>query len=89
MLGYSYYSHQAKWALEIIEPDNPGLNRIENLRVDFHVPEIFRTDHVDYIGSGYDSEHLVTSAKARQNYKTVDKHPVESSRIIPDFPLEI
>ena len=76
--------------LEIIGPGNPGLNRIDNLRSDYHVPEIFRADLFDYKGSDNDSEHLVTSAnREKQNYKIVDKRPVKSFRVIEHIITEI
>ena len=50
VLGYSYYFRQAKWALEIIDPDNPGLEQISNCRSDYRIPEMFRADLVDYKG---------------------------------------
>ncbi len=62
VLGYSYYFRQAKWALEIVNPDNMGLERSDNFRPDYRIPEIFRADLVDYSGSGYDRGHLVASA---------------------------
>ena len=34
VLGYSYYFRQTKWALEIIDPDNPGLERVDSFRSD-------------------------------------------------------
>ena len=66
VLGYSYYFRQAKWALEIIDPDNPGLERLDNFRPDYRIPEMFRADLVDYTGSGYDRGHLVASANQRE-----------------------
>lgn len=66
VLGYSYYFRQAKWALEIIDPDNPGLGRVDNFRPDYRVPENFRSDLVDYQGSGFDRGHLVASANQRE-----------------------
>ncbi len=66
VIGYSYYFRQAKWALEIIDPDNPGLDRPDNFRPDFRVPAMFRADLVDYRGSGYDRGHLVASANQRE-----------------------
>ena len=62
VLGYSYYFRQAKWALEIVDPDNLGLERLDNFRPDYRIPEMFRADLVDYSGSGYDRGHLVASA---------------------------
>ena len=66
VIGYSYYFRQAKWALEIVDPDNPGLDRLDNFRPDYRVPEMFRADLVDYTGSGYDRGHLVASANQRE-----------------------
>jgi endonuclease G, mitochondrial len=62
VLGYSYYFRQAKWALEIINPDNLGLDRADNFRPDYRIPEMFRADLVDYKNSDYDRGHLVASA---------------------------
>ncbi len=66
VLGYSYYFRQAKWALEIVDPDNSGLERSDNFRPDYRIPEMFRADLVDYAGSGYDRGHLVASANQRE-----------------------
>ena len=66
VLGYSYYFRQAKWALEIVDPDNPGLERLDNFRPDYRIPDMFRADRVDYAGSGYDRGHLVASANQRE-----------------------
>jgi len=66
VIGYSYYFRQAKWALEIVDPDNPGLDRLDNFRPDYRVPEMFRADLVDYAGSGNDRGHLVASANQRE-----------------------
>ena len=62
VIGYSYYFRQAKWALEIVDPDNPGFDRLDNFRPDYRIPENFRADLVDYTGSGYDRGHLIASA---------------------------
>lgn len=62
VLGYSYYFRQAKWALEIIDPDKTDVERLDNFRPDYRVPEIFRADLDVYIQSGYDRGHLVSSA---------------------------
>lgn len=62
VLGYSYYFRQAKWALEIVDPDNVGVDRSDNFRPDYRIPEAFRADLVDYVKSGYDRGHLVASA---------------------------
>jgi len=66
VLGYSYYFRQAKWALEIIDPDN-GLDRSNNFRPDYRIPEMFRADLVDFARSGYDRGHLVASANKRES----------------------
>lgn len=61
-IGYSYYFRQAKWALEIVDPDTSDVQRADNFRPDFRIPQRFRTDLVEYEGSGYDRGHLVASA---------------------------
>ena len=66
VLGYSYYFRQAKWALEIVESGNPGLERVDNFRSDYRIPEMFRADLVDYEGSGYERGHLVASANQQR-----------------------
>jgi endonuclease G len=67
VLGYSYYFRQAKWALEIVDPDTTSeLKRSDNFRPDFRIPEMFRADLVDYEKSGYDRGHLVASANQRE-----------------------
>ena len=66
IIGYSYYFRQAKWALEIVDPDYTGLDRVDNFRPDYRVPEMFRADLADYTGSGYDRGHLVASANQRE-----------------------
>lgn len=60
--GYSYYFRQAKWALEIIDPDRTDVSRIDNFRPDYRIPEKFRADLDVYEGSGFDRGHLVSSA---------------------------
>lgn len=60
-LGYSYYFRQAKWALEIVNPNKAGLARSNNFRPDYRIPDIFRADLVDFVDSGYDRGHLVAS----------------------------
>lgn len=66
VLGYSYYFRQAKWALEIVNPDNLNLDRLDNFRADLRIPEMFQADLVDYSNSGYDRGHLVASANQRE-----------------------
>ena len=65
-IGYSYYFRQAKWALEIIDPDKTDVERAENFRPDYRVPEMFRADLADYRGSGFHRGHLVASANQRE-----------------------
>mgnify|MGYP003390081594 CR=1 FL=1 len=74
VLGYSYYFRQAKWALEIVDPDKTDLERADNFRPDYRIPEIFRADLVDYESSGYDRGHLVASA----NQNEMDIHNSET-----------
>lgn len=62
VLGYSYYFRQAKWAMEIVNQNTVDIERADNFRPDYRVPEIFRADLVDYKHSGYDRGHLVSSA---------------------------
>jgi endonuclease G len=66
VLGYSYHFRQAKWALEIVDPDKTDVVRADNFRPDYRIPEIFRADLADYAGSGYDRGHLVASANQRE-----------------------
>ncbi|MCH7576170.1 MAG: DNA/RNA non-specific endonuclease [Candidatus Marinimicrobia bacterium] len=66
VIGYSYYFRQAKWALEIIDPDITDVVRPDNFRPDYRLPEIFRADLPNYTGSGYDRGHLVASANQRE-----------------------
>lgn len=64
-VGYSYYFRQAKWSLEIVDPDKKDMDEVErlnNFRPDFRVPKSFRADLSDYRASGYDRGHLVASA---------------------------
>lgn len=61
VLGYSYYFRQAKWALEIIDNSDIPIERIDNFRSDYRVPERFRADKANYTGSGLDRGHLVAS----------------------------
>lgn len=64
-VGYSYYFRQAKWAIEIVDPDKKDMetvDRLNNFRPDFRIPKIFRADLSDYRYSGFDRGHLVASA---------------------------
>ena len=62
VLGYSYYFRQAKWALEIIDPDKSDAIRKDVFRSDYRIPERFRADKEVYEGSGFNRGHLVASA---------------------------
>ena len=66
ILGYSYYFRQAKWALEIIDTARTKVERLDNFRPDYRLPEMFRVDLQDYSGSGLDRGHLVASANQRR-----------------------
>lgn len=66
VIGYSYYFRQAKWALEIIDPDKTDVSRLDNFRPDYRIPEKFRADLDVYEGSGFDRGHLVSSANQRE-----------------------
>ncbi|MCP4370581.1 MAG: hypothetical protein GY797_21080 [Deltaproteobacteria bacterium] len=66
VIGYSYYFRQAKWALEIIDPDKTDVVRPDSFRSDYRVPEMFRADKADYASSGYDRGHLVACANQRE-----------------------
>lgn len=66
ILGYSCYFRQAKWALEIVDPDKSDVKRADNFRPDYRIPEMFRADLADYTGSGYDRGHLIASANQRE-----------------------
>ena len=61
-IGYAYYFRQAKWALEIVDPDKTDVERTDTFRPDYRIPEMFRADLADYEKSGYDRGHLVASA---------------------------
>ncbi|MFA8343181.1 MAG: DNA/RNA non-specific endonuclease [Rhodothermaceae bacterium] len=70
-VGYSYYFRQAKWALEIVDPDKKDLEdveRLNNFRPDFRIPQRFRADLSDYSRSGYDRGHLVSSANQNDEH---------------------
>ena len=41
-IGYSYYFRQAKWALEIVDPNKTDVQRADNFRPDFRIPEKFQ-----------------------------------------------
>ena len=65
VVGYSYYFRQAKWTLEIVDPDKKDMDEVErrnNFRADFRIPKRFRANLSDYRSSGFDRGHLVASA---------------------------
>ena len=66
VLGYSYYFRQAKWALEIVDTGSEDIERTDNFRPDYRIPEMFRADLADYKNSGYDRGHLVASANQNE-----------------------
>ena len=37
VLGYSYYFRQAKWALEIVDPEKINIERANNFRPDYRI----------------------------------------------------
>jgi endonuclease G len=65
-IGYSWYFRQAKWVLEIINPNSKFEweidGRLNNFRADIRLPRGFRAGLKAYEGSGYDRGHLVGSA---------------------------
>lgn len=67
IIGYSYLFRQARWAMEVIDPENKRVEveRIDSFRPDIRVPERFRPDLADYAGSGFDRGHLIASADRR------------------------
>jgi endonuclease G len=66
-IGYSYYFRQAKWALEIVDHNKSDVERADNFRPDYRIPEMFRADLADYKDSGYDRGHLVASANQSES----------------------
>ncbi len=64
-IGYSWYFRQAKWVLEIINPNARfewEVERKDNFRADIRIPRRFRAGLKAYKNSGYDRGHLVASA---------------------------
>ncbi len=64
-IGYSWYFRQAKWVLEIVNPNAKfewEVDRLDNFRADIRVPKGFRAGLKAYVGSGYDRGHLSASA---------------------------
>ncbi|MEW7987651.1 MAG: DNA/RNA non-specific endonuclease [Candidatus Thiodiazotropha sp.] len=64
-IGYSWYFRQAKWVLEIVNPNSQfewEVERRDNFRADIRIPRRFRAGLKAYKGSGYDRGHLIASA---------------------------
>lgn len=64
-IGYSWYFRQAKWVLEIINPNTRfewEVGRSDNFRADTRIPQRFRAGLKAYVNSGYDRGHLIASA---------------------------
>ena len=64
-IGYSWYFRQAKWVLEIVNPNAKfewQVDRNNSFRADIRIPRRFRAGLGAYKGSGYDRGHLVGSA---------------------------
>ena len=64
-IGYSWHFRQAKWVLEIINPNAKfewEVKRRDNFRADIRIPRRFRAGLKAYVKSGYDRGHLVASA---------------------------
>lgn len=64
-VGYSWYFRQAKWALEITNPNSRfewEVERKNNFRADIRIPRRFRAGLNAYKASGFDRGHLVASA---------------------------
>lgn len=76
-IGYSWYFRQAKWVLELINPNQHLLTQTErkdHFRADIRIPKRFRAGLEAYSGSGFDRGHLAASANqdelAIQNSET-------------------
>lgn len=64
-IGYSWHFRQAKWVLEIVNPNAKfewEVDRRDNFRADVRIPHRFRAGLNAYKGSGFDRGHLVGSA---------------------------
>ncbi len=85
IIGYSYYFRQAKWALEIVDQGMTDVDRADNFRPDYRVPELFRADLADYKNSGYDRGHLVASAN-QQEKKVQNSETFLLSNMSPQSP---
>ncbi len=64
-IGYSWYFRQAKWVLEIVNPNSRfewEIERRDNFRADIRIPKRFRAGLKAYVKSGFDRGHLSASA---------------------------
>lgn len=64
-IGYSWYFRQAKWVLEIVNPNAHfewEVDRNDSFRADIRIPRRFRAGLKAYKDSGYDRGHLSASA---------------------------
>jgi len=52
--------------LEIVDPDLMEIERDDNFRPDYRMPQMFRADLADYQNTGFDRGHLVASANQRE-----------------------
>ncbi|MEM7100082.1 MAG: DNA/RNA non-specific endonuclease [Pseudomonadota bacterium] len=88
VVGYSYYFRQAKWALEIVDPDKRDMNEAErqdDFIVDYRVPKRFRATLEDFEGSGFDRGHLVASAN-KQDTQVQNNETFLLSNMAPQNP---
>ena len=67
IVGYSFLMRQPRWAMEVIDPENSAVEvvRADNFRPDLRIPEQWRVDLEDYVNSGFDRGHLISSADRR------------------------
>ena len=59
------------------------VERADNFRPDYRVPEKFRADLVDYEGSGYDRGHLISSADQRGIEILATIYLLHQARLMP------
>lgn len=68
-IGYSWYFRQAKWVLEIVNPNARfewEAERSNNFRADVRIPPRFRAGLNAYRDSGYHRGHLAASANQNE-----------------------
>jgi len=64
-IGYSWYFRQAKWVLEIVNPNAhlmSNTEREDKFRADLRIPRRFRAGLGNFSKSGFDRGHLAASA---------------------------